>query len=193
MSRLVNMRGGPGCNLYDGLDELNKVVKIKLGDNLKIIEIGSYQGESTEIIARNFPNSEINAVDIWEQYIEDVNGDGTLNYTLESQQLELEEAEIRFTERIENYPNVKKNKIPSLEFCKKLDDNSIDFVYIDGNHQYTSVKEDILSWLPKIKNGGIISGHDYGWNSVQQALSECFARDPDMTFQDSSWLYVKID
>ena len=191
MSRLINMRGGPGNSLYDGLNELNKFVKNKLGDNLKIIEIGSYQGESTEIIAKTFLNSEINAVDIWHQYIEDVNGDGTLNYTLESQQLELEEAELKFTERIKNFSNVKKNKIYSLDFCEQLENNSIDFVYIDGNRQYSSVKEDILAWMPKIKTGGIISGHDYGWPSVQRALSECFDRDPDMTFIDSSWLYEK--
>lgn len=40
-------------------------------------------------------------------------------------------------------------------------DDSLDFVYIDGNHAYEDVKEDIELWYPKIKKGGIVSGHDY--------------------------------
>lgn len=39
--------------------------------------------------------------------------------------------------------------------------NSIDFVYIDGNHSYDSVYEDITEWTKRVKPGGIVSGHDY--------------------------------
>jgi len=37
----------------------------------------------------------------------------------------------------------------------------VDFVYIDGNHDYTYVVADILAWHPKVKPGGILAGHDY--------------------------------
>jgi predicted O-methyltransferase YrrM len=80
--------------------------------------------------------------------------------------------------------------MPSIEYVKLVKDQSIDFIYIDGNHQYSSVKEDILAWLPKIKNGGIISGHDYSWPSVQQATNEIFNRAPNKTYEDSSWMYL---
>jgi hypothetical protein len=40
-------------------------------------------------------------------------------------------------------------------------DESLDFVYIDANHAYDFVKEDIGLWYPKVKKGGILSGHDY--------------------------------
>lgn len=39
--------------------------------------------------------------------------------------------------------------------------DELDFVYIDGNHAYQFVKEDIENYFPKIKKGGIIGGHDY--------------------------------
>lgn len=39
--------------------------------------------------------------------------------------------------------------------------NDLDFVYIDGNHAYEFVKEDIKNYWPKIKKGGVIGGHDY--------------------------------
>jgi predicted O-methyltransferase YrrM len=49
----------------------------------------------------------------------------------------------------------------SQEVHTQFEDNSLDFVFIDGNHSYEAVKKDIESWYPKIKSGGIISGHDY--------------------------------
>lgn len=54
------------------------------------------------------------------------------------------------------------------------DDQSIDFVFIDGSHDYDSVAADIAAWLPKIKPGGIIGGHDAGYASVAKAYGEAF-------------------
>jgi hypothetical protein len=45
----------------------------------------------------------------------------------------------------------------ALEFAN----NSVDFVYLDGDHQYESVKSEIEAWYPKIRVGGILAGHDY--------------------------------
>jgi predicted O-methyltransferase YrrM len=45
--------------------------------------------------------------------------------------------------------------------AEQFADNSVDFVFIDADHTYESVKKDIVSWLPKVKPSGIISGHDY--------------------------------
>lgn len=42
-----------------------------------------------------------------------------------------------------------------------FEDESLDFVYIDGNHSYEHVKEDMDLWFPKLKKGGLFSGHDY--------------------------------
>lgn len=45
--------------------------------------------------------------------------------------------------------------------ARLFNDKSVDFVFVDGGHDYASVKNDILAWLPKIKKMGIIAGHDY--------------------------------
>jgi hypothetical protein len=45
--------------------------------------------------------------------------------------------------------------------CELFQDNSLDFVYIDANHTYDAVKEDIKNWYPKVKSGGLVMGHDY--------------------------------
>jgi hypothetical protein len=49
---------------------------------------------------------------------------------------------------------------PSLDAANEIP-NELDFVYIDGNHSYDSVMEDITTYYPKVRNGGIIGGHDY--------------------------------
>lgn len=52
---------------------------------------------------------------------------------------------------------------------KEIPDNSLDFVYIDGDHSYTFVMLDILFYLRKVKRGGIIAGHDYYYSHPRQA------------------------
>lgn len=42
-----------------------------------------------------------------------------------------------------------------------FEDESLDFVYIDGNHAYDYVKQDLEKWWPKVKPGGLVMGHDY--------------------------------
>lgn len=52
-------------------------------------------------------------------------------------------------------------KKTSMEAVKNFEDKSLDFVYIDANHEYSYVFEDIAQWYKKIKKGGIISGFAY--------------------------------
>lgn len=68
--------------------------------------------------------------------------------------------------------------------------DSFDLVYIDANHQYEPVYEDIQAWVPLLKrSGGLIAGHDYtdpGHPGVRRAVDEIFGS-PDIVFPDSSW------
>ena len=67
----------------------------------------------------------------------------------------------------------------SKEAAKAIPDGSLDFVFIDADHTYEGCKGDIEAWLPKIKKGGFISGHDYentdypAWG-VKRAVDERF-------------------
>ena len=53
-------------------------------------------------------------------------------------------------------------------------ETSLDFVYIDADHAYASVVADIGLWLPKIKPGGLLAGHDFDLPSVRTAVRESF-------------------
>lgn len=64
--------------------------------------------------------------------------------------------------KLENF----KDKIIVLDglssiMYKNIEDNELDFVYIDANHSYKGVKSDIKCYYPKVKKGGLVAGHDY--------------------------------
>ena len=61
----------------------------------------------------------------------------------------------------------------SSEVIRKLDHlkGHVDMVFIDGSHDYESVKQDIINYKPLVKKGGILAGHDFGYQ-VQQAVEE---------------------
>lgn len=53
--------------------------------------------------------------------------------------------------------------------------DSLDFVFIDGEHRYEAVTADLKAWWPKVKLGGVFAGHDYGaFEGVTQAVNEHF-------------------
>jgi len=49
----------------------------------------------------------------------------------------------------------------SREEFKRFIDGFFDFIYIDANHEYKYIKQDLINWYPKVKVGGVIAGHDY--------------------------------
>jgi predicted O-methyltransferase YrrM len=82
----------------------------------------------------------------------------------------------------------------SIEASKQYEDESLDFVFIDASHEYEFVKADILTWLPKVKKGGWIGGHDFTpndppTNGVDTAVKEIFG--DDYGVDHVSWLHHK--
>jgi len=82
------------------------------------------------------------------------------------------------------------------EIAKSYANESLDFVWIDALHEYEYVKADIIAWLPKIKKGGYLGGHDYvegHANGVEKAVKEML---PTYKIYNGelvgSWLHHKI-
>lgn len=72
-------------------------------------------------------------------------------------------------------------ELTSEDASKLFENNSIDYVYIDSIHSYDEVKKDISLWFPKVRVGGILSGHDYalgshkgdiGYQGLMKAVNE---------------------
>lgn len=65
----------------------------------------------------------------------------------------------------------------SLEAAPNTADHTLDFVFIDADHSYEGCSADIKAWAPKIRSGGLLSGHDYDnpdypFEGVKQAVDE---------------------
>jgi hypothetical protein len=78
----------------------------------------------------------------------------------------------------------------SYDVVKRIADNTYDFVYIDGSHLYHDVKRDLNDWLPKLKDNGIICGHDYVslyglWCNVQAVDEFCKEHNFEMIILNS--------
>jgi hypothetical protein len=76
----------------------------------------------------------------------------------------------------------------SVPMAENIEDNSIDFVFIDGDHSEEGVSKDIKAYLPKIKKGGFLSGHD--WNGkwgTEKGVLQHFKRERVSLDANSTW------
>jgi hypothetical protein len=66
-------------------------------------------------------------------------------------------------------------KMDSIDAAKHVLDHSLDFVFIDADHSFSGCSSDISSWRSKVKPGGLLCGHDYGFETlpgVKKAVDE---------------------
>lgn len=81
----------------------------------------------------------------------------------------------------------------SHEAIKEFENESCDVVYIDMEHTYDAVCKDIDMWLPKVKIGGYLAGHDYNpgsWPGVVQAVNEKLGKSIQIV-DGVTWIYKK--
>jgi hypothetical protein len=121
------------------------------------VEVGSWKGRSTSCLAVEIANSKkditLYAVDTWEGSVEHME-------SAEKESLPtLYETFLRNMVPVEEY--YLPLKLTSTEASKKFKDGTLKFVFLDASHEYEDVKRDIEDWMPKVKPGGILAGHDY--------------------------------
>jgi len=78
----------------------------------------------------------------------------------------------------------------SAEAASRYPDKSIDFCFIDADHSSHGVSMDIINWLPKMKKGGVMAGHDYeNWRypELKAAVDQLLPRAKKVS--EMSWLY----
>lgn len=97
-----------------------------------------------------------------------------------------------FSNNMQNY-KYKTIRAESAEASSLFADQSCDVVYIDMDHSYDAVIRDIKLWLPKVKMGGFIGGHDYhiGWPGVIDAVNCLFGDKNNLLIIEDSWIYHK--
>lgn len=117
----------------------------------KGVEMGVEQGKFSQVICESNPGVKLYSIDAWTAY------DG---YREHVSQEKLDDFHANTIELLSPY-NCEVIKGFSLKVVNRFADNSLDFVYIDGNHEFLQVTQDISAWEKKVRKGGILAGHDY--------------------------------
>ena len=123
------------------------------------VEIGVLKGEFSELLLKGCPQLSLILVDCWCQQPEDI------YFDIANQPQSIQEQNYQETiERMAKYPGRYQivrgfSAKVGIEFTKQ--NTVFDFVYMDGNHSYESTRIDLETWYPLVRDGGLMSGHDY--------------------------------
>ena len=141
------------CDLKNDIFLLLQKLEAKTG-----IEIGVRLGGNLKGLSMNnfFSKGKLVGMDCWQE----VPGKPEVNDKAFSQ-AQLDQQFAGCVDRFKAYPWIEIIRDFSVEGSKRFEDGFFDFVYLDAAHDYESVVDDLAAWWPKVKSGGILSGHDY--------------------------------
>ena len=151
------------------------------GKLVKGAELGVERARNSKSILRELNIEKLYLIDAWDNY---KGIDGIWSNIDENHKHVLRIlGNDKRVEIIKNFSNVA---------VKDIKDNSLDFVYVDANHKYEYVYQDIKSWYPKVKNNGFMAGHDVCIPDVIKAVKE-FCSNKSIKFQTEipDWYFVK--
>lgn len=114
-------------------------------------EIGVEQGEYSEVLAKANPEAKLYLVDAWARYS---------NYRDHVSQDKLNGFYETTKARVAGF-NCELIRKYSMEAVRDFKEGTIDFCFIDANHSFDFVIQDIIEWSKRVRPGGLVAGHDY--------------------------------
>lgn len=156
------------------------------------VELGAWKGRSTAYLATEIANSnkaiKLHVVDAFDGRGH-INGDGTKEYKDWQNDID---AGLLKTFSFNMKPVEGKYTViqsDTVEAAEQFEDESVDMVWIDTTQDYNMVKREIDAWLPKVKKGGWIGGHDYfsAPDAVGRVVIETFGS--DFVTNGQCWLH----
>jgi hypothetical protein len=137
-------------------------------------ELGVSHGRFTSFLCSVMHDMHMTSVDLWAAQPEN-KGLGAETYETWPHEAKYH----GFCAHVEkNFPGrVRVIRANTRDAAALVEDGSLDFVFIDADHSYEGASADIRLWAPKVRSGGLISGHDYNWPTTKQAVDDsgpCF-------------------
>lgn len=153
-------------------ESLYRTVAETAQEGQTFVEVGTWQGRSACLMAELIKGKGVKfiCVDPWN------NGGPDLEDTEYSRKLPRPLYEI-FLDNVSAggfQMDIVPLRMLSVEAAKKFEPKSVDFIMLDGDHSYEGIKADIEAWLPKMKDGALMSGDDATWPGVEHAVREAF-------------------
>ncbi|MFT5327513.1 MAG: hypothetical protein ACI8P0_005405 [Planctomycetaceae bacterium] len=122
------------------------------------VEIGVLRGGYSEKLLDQWNGRKLHCVDPWSDSTEDdsyVDRNNVNQKRHDQNHQQAVDRLARFGDRCEIH------RMTSVDAIELFEDRSLDFVYIDARHYREAVLEDLESWFPKVRPGGVLAGHDY--------------------------------
>ncbi len=129
-----------------------------------VAEIGVWRGEFSSKILEHCNPKHLYLIDGWAHQNPDLYNSG---FNLNDEVLEKEYQAVVL--KFKNDPRVTIVRAFSPEAVELFENNFFDWVYLDGNHNYHAIKQDLYTWYEKVKVGGLIVGDDYN-NTVSSQV-----------------------
>lgn len=135
----------------------NDFVEILRSNKLQTAaEVGVQQGRYAEYLLNNWPECrKYHAIDLW-KYQTHYSDKANVIDEQQDQNYDTTRQRLQKWRKIVQY-----HRNYSIFAVNDIDDNSLDFIYIDARHDYNGVYEDLKLYWPKLKCGGIFAGHDF--------------------------------
>jgi hypothetical protein len=174
-----------GINLFPSLNVRPMMAFIEKQPTVKLIgvEIGAYIGHNARIMLKRLWIEHLYLIDPYNiDVLKDIGFD-KIDCEFKKAQKRIKKWKDRVT-FILKYSDEAVNDVP----------NDLDFVYIDGNHDYDFVKKDIELYYPKVKKGGVMGGHDFvaSEQGVIRAVIEFVdAHNLKLYSEEDDWWFVK--
>jgi hypothetical protein len=132
----------------------------------KAVEIGVKQGHFSDIILSTWKGLTLYLVDPWCEQAKQVYDESCHDYDTDF--------DICLQKMKPYGSRCKFIKDFSYNAYHQFEDNSLDFVYVDGNHSYDAVSQDLCLWYPKLRRNGIMAGDDYTIEPIEQVFDCSF-------------------
>lgn len=161
------------------------VVLEKLRPDSTGVEVGVWKGDLSALILHKVRPAKLMLVDPWvfdPRFAHSLFGGGTAKSQADMDTI-CQKVQARFGADIARGV-VSIHRRTSVEAAAAMADESVDWVYIDGNHTYEFVLEDLRAWYPKVRWGGLVAGDDYdrpgAWwdDGVTRAVTEFVQAEP---------------
>lgn len=171
IKRLIN--GARRKILYGGDPRLYVLKRMPKG--AVCAEIGVWKGDFSRSILEVTEPKELHLVDPWT--FQDEYPDRMYGGKVAKSQRDMDAIYESVRSRFSSEDAVRLHRGSSREVMKKFDSEMFDWIYVDGNHYYDHVLEDLRMSYEKLKPGGVIVGDDYKWGKdLQYPVMRAVAR-----------------